>query len=271
MLAFRFFSNPPSARRRALTVALLGALALPAAAQTTPTAPKKSRIGFFDTGSSGAIFTLGWQVGHYAQHGMGNMYYHALRLNRAENNASSEKPMTWSQGYGGPSIGITIVQSDMTLDLRWSNRHTIHSARWTDLAGETWNTSYRVRLNELSIGLGYPLWGGRLRPGVSGDLGIFKVSRRDGKGKEKGKWGSMHSRGKGLLEPGERSPTAGLTVYCDVAPLGARGGGLTFRPFYQWHIMEPDLFGLAGTFDTRSFQYGIQNYGVSLSWGFTSK
>jgi hypothetical protein len=262
----RLFSLP----RQRLTVALLSCLvgvpALSAHAQSAG-----SSGGFFAPGRPGTIFTVGWQVGQYAQHGMGNMYYHALRLNRGENQAGVEKPMTWSQGYGGPCFGLTVVDDDLTIDIRWNNRHTIHSARWTDLAGDTWNTSYRVRLNELSIGVGYPLWGGRLRPGASADLGIFRVSRRDGKGDDKGKWASMHARGKGLLEPGERSPTAGFTLYCDAAPLGKLGGGLTVRPFYQWHLMEPDLFGLAGTFDTRSFQYGIQNYGLAVSWGFASK
>ncbi len=238
-------------------------LALPASAQTEK--------GFFAPATARALFSVGWQVGQYAQHGMGNMYYHALRLNRSPNVAALDQKMTWTPTYGGLCLGLTVVQARSVFEIRWSNRHTIQSAKWTDQAGQEWNTSYRVRLNELTLGLGYPLWGGRLRPGLSADLGLFRVSRRDGTGSEKGKWVSMHSQGEGLLEPGERSPTVGLTLYCDVAPFGSRGAGLTLRPFYQWHLIEPDLFGLAGTTDTRSFQYGVHNYGLALSWGFTAK
>ncbi len=249
----------------------LGLLAQPATAQISTTTSTVSSGKFFGHVSERAIFSVGWQVGRYAGHGMGNMYYHALRLNRSDQLASLEKAMAWTETYGGPALCLTYVQRRLVFDLRWSNRRTVRSARWTDLSGQAWSTDYRVRLNELSLGLGYPLWGGRLRPGISGDFGLFRVSRRDAKGDGKGKWTTMHSGGDGLLAPGERSPTAGLTLYCDVAPLGSRGAGLTLRPFYQTHLIQADLFGLSGTLDTRSFNYSPNNYGLAVSWGFTSK
>ena len=245
-------------------------LAAPARAQGDGAAPVHG--GFWDPGPKMTLFFGGWQVGRYAAYGMGNMYYHALRLNRGAEVGSLEKPMTWSETYGGPVLAITRIEQDKIFELRWSNRRTIHSASWTDVSGQAWSTSYRTRLNEVSLGIGKSLLGGRLRPGGSADFGLFRVSRRDGKGSDKGKWGSMHfddPTDAFFVAPGRMSPTAGLTAFCDVAPLGGRGPSL--RVFYQRQLLRADLFGLAGTIDVRDFAYGISNYGLALSWGYSSK
>ena len=118
--------------------------------------------------------------------------------------------------------------------------------------------------------MGYPLWGGRLRPGASVDFGFFRVSRRDDRGASKDKWVPMHGSGSGLSS-NALAPTAGVTLYVNVEPLGARGGGLTVRPFYQWHLIEGEFSGLAEARDDRSFAYGLHNYGLALAWGFATK
>ena len=254
-----------------LLLVLLVAGARPAGAQDTGATTAAAPRGFFAPMPERTIFLVGWQVGHYTQHGMGNMYYHALRLNRSPSVVSLQQRMTWSEDYGGPQVGFMWVQQRVMYEVRWSNRHTIRAARWTDSAGTGRTTRYRVRLNEVSIGAAYPLWGGRLRPGLSFDFGFFRVSRRNDRGASKDKWVPMHAGGSGLSS-NALAPTAGITLYASVAPLGKRGGGLTVRPFYQWHMIEGQFSGLAESArDDRSFAYGLHNYGLALGWGVASK
>lgn len=253
---------PPA--RWLATVALGLTLTAPAWGQTeTETATKH---GFFDPAPTNVFFTAGYQIGAFTA-GAGNMAVYSYELNR--NAASVQTAMDWQNRFGGVISRLIFVSDHLVFGFGWSNRHIIHEARYTDDAGQKWRTSFRERLDELSLELGYPLWGGRLRPGGSVDFGLFRVSRRDGKDDDKGKWHTFHDGSDtGLLAPGQKNPTAGLTLFCDLAPLGKYGGGLTLRPYYQLHIMQPDLFGIYGTRDDRSYQYRINNFGLSASWAF---
>ena len=148
-------------------------------------------------------------------------------------------------------------------------RHTIREGRYTDDAGQKWRTGFRERLDVLSFEFGYPLWGGRLRPGAALDFGIFRFSRRDGKDDAPGDWHTFHDDKGGLLSSGRRSLTTGATLFLDIAPIGKYGGGLTLRPYWQVPMIQPSMFGRYGTFDSGSYQYRITNFGLSASWAFT--
>ncbi len=241
-----------------LAAGLLGGLVLPAAAQGG---------SFFGDAPVCVFITTGYQVGRYAG-GVGNLAVYSAELNR--NAASVQTAMAWPNRFGGV-IGRMIFQGDTyVVGLGWSNRHTIREARYTDAQGQQWRTSFRERLNEVSLEIGVPLWGGRARPGVSVDLGLFRVSRRDGQDNDKGKWHTFHDGSDtGLLAPGQKSPTAAFTFFCDVAPLGKYGGGLTLRPYYQVPLIQPSLFGIYGTREESDYQYRITNFGLSASWAFT--
>ncbi len=244
--------NPwrPAALAGALTLLLAG--------------PAKAQNVFGALNNAGVIWHVGWQRGQYANHGMGNMRYHVLRYERGEQTAAVGKHMTWTETYNGPCAGLVYVDGAMGLDVRWSNRHTLGAGRWTDTDGQTWDTDFRVRLNELSLGLGYRLWGGRLRPGIAADLGLLRVSRRDAKSGEKGDWVPMHSDG-GFLSGGGKTPTAGVSAFCDVTVAVAGRLAFIVRPYYQAHLIEASYLGLFGTRDVRTFRYGINNFGVSVS------
>lgn len=262
MLQPRIFS--PS--RRWLTAALLSSAALllaPAARAQTDAAS----TGFFGRAPECTFFTVGYQMGAYTS-GAGNLAVYSAELNRSA--ASVQDPMHWQNRFGGVISRLIFQTDDLVVGFGWSNRHTIREARYTDDQGQQWRTSFRERLDELSLELGYPLWSGRLRPGCSMDLGLFRVSRRDGKDDEKGKWHTFHDGSDtGLLAPGQKKPTAGLTVFCDLALLSKYRGGLTVRPYYQLALMQPSLFGIYGTRDEQSYQYRINNFGLSASWAFT--
>ncbi len=241
---------------RLLFLALAGGLALPAAAQS-------SFLGAL--GDDGFLVHAGWQRGQFANHGMGNMRYHALRFERGENTASVEKHLAWTDTYQGPTLGIVYVDDAFGLDLRWNNRHTLGGGTWTDMDGQAWDTDFRVRLNELNIGFGYRLWGGRLRPGISADIGLLRISRRDAKKGENGVWTPMHSDSDFFLSGGGKTPTAGVSAFCDLTLAVTKHVGFIVRPYYQAHLINADYLGLYGTRDVRTFRYGINNFGVSVS------
>jgi|GEM_PF-5180040 len=246
------------------------ALGLPLAAQAQPATPpaRPAKHGFADPVGNGAYLSLGYQAGYWAG-GMNNIAAFALDLNRAA--ASVNQRLVWNDLYHGFYFRAGYFDDNFCGGIGWSNRHSTAETRYVDAAGVAYRTEYRVRLNEVSLEFGSPLWHARLRPGVSADLGLFRVSSRTSKESEDaGEWHSAHSQGSGFLDPGGVQPTAGLTLFCDVAPFGRAGGGLTFRPYYQWHIIQPDLFGRFGTFDSNSYQYRANNYGLALSWTFSS-
>jgi hypothetical protein len=245
--------------RLPLAAGLVGALALFTAAPVAA----QGLLGSLDD-ATGLLVQVGWQRGTYTHHGMGNMRYHVLRHERGQQTASVQTHMTWTDTYNGPAIGITRTTRYGAIGLRWSNRHTHGSGAWTTLDGQAWETDFRVRLNEVSFTFGGRLWGGRVQPGMSLDVGLLRIHRRDSKAGAKGDWVPMHSDG-GFLSSGGKKPTAGVTAYCDVTLLVTKNLGLSVRPYYQHHIIEADYLGIFGTTDVRTFRYGIHNFGASVS------
>jgi hypothetical protein len=216
---------------------------------------------------NGVILSAGYQAGLW-NGGMGNLSAYALDLNRGA--ASVQEAMQWHNGFHGVHLRLTHIDDNVFFGLGWSNRHTIVDSRYTLADGKSYRTQYRVRLNELSLEGGYVLWNGRLRPGLGTDFGLFSVHSRTGEGSEAGSWHTFHDGSKSsFLSGGQRDPTVGLTLFCDVAPLGKRGGGLTLRPYYQHQVLSSDLFGRYGTFNSNSYQYEASNYGLVVSWGFS--
>ena len=273
----------------------MGAAALPgwaagpplagaAATGATPATPAQARAtappaaatpgGILAPVGTGGIFCAGYQAGFWAG-GLHNIAAYGLDLGRSVQQAGGTvgQQLAWPSVFQGVFLRGVYADENHFVSLGWSNRHTIAEMRYTDAKGQEYRTEYRTRLNEVSIELGALLYHARLRPGVGADIGLFRASTRTTKGGESADaWHSIHfdNPNDGLLAPGRLSPTAGVSLFCDVAPFGKAGGGLTFRPFYQWHIMQPDLFGTYNTGDSSTYQYRANNYGLSLSWAFSS-
>ena len=256
---------------RGLLLLAWAAWAAPAQAQDQPA---RAASGIWSPAGTGGIFCAGYQAGFWAG-GMNNIAAYGLDRGRTAqaNGGRITQALAWPSGFQGVFLRGVYADENHFVSLGWSNRHTIAEMRYTDAKGQEYRTEYRVRLNEVSLELGALLWNARLRPGVGADLGLFRASSRSAKTDDgPGTWQSIHfdNPTDGLLAPGRLSPTAGVSLFCDVAPFGKAGGGLTLRPFYQWHLIQPDLFGTAGTLDSGSYQYRANNYGLSLSWAFST-
>ena len=244
--------------------AVRGALALVALLVAGPVAAQSHFLG---NAPACEFLVVGYQFGQYSA-GAGNLSTFALELNRAA--ASVQTPMTWSNGFRGVSGRMIFQARDAVFGFGWTNRHTIHEARYTDAAGQKWRTSLRERLDALSLEVGLPDVGRAAAAGRLARLSaFFRVSQREGKDDATGSWHTFHDDKGGLLSSGRKSLTAALTVFVDLAPIGKYGGGLTLRPYWQVPIIQPFMFGRYGTRDSNSYQYRITNFGLSASWAFT--